>query len=181
MKHTVKKIAIIGGECTGKSTLCKQLASALHTQWVPEYARFYLEKKNSPYAQSDLSIIAQGQVDMERMLLPQAKNILICDTNAFVIKVWSEHAYGNCASNILQYADHNLYDAYIVCNVDMPWVFDPLREHPDEKMRKYFFDIYKKIAATSGLPYMVISGDEKTRLRKALWFIKEIFNIAVIA
>ena len=39
----MKKIVIIGGESTGKSTMCKLLADYYNTQWVPEYAREFIE------------------------------------------------------------------------------------------------------------------------------------------
>ncbi len=40
----IRKIAIIGPESTGKSELCQHLARIYDTEWVPEYARFYLDR-----------------------------------------------------------------------------------------------------------------------------------------
>ena len=62
---TVKKVAIIGPECTGKTELSKYLATRFKTEWVPEYARAYLNKLNRPYDQSDLTKIAHGQLRVE--------------------------------------------------------------------------------------------------------------------
>ena len=39
----MKKIVVIGPESTGKSTLCKDLATCFQIKTVPEYARVYLE------------------------------------------------------------------------------------------------------------------------------------------
>ena len=61
----VKKVAVVGPECTGKSELCKFLASHYGTGWVPEYARGYLENLVRPYEQHDLLTIAHGQIRLE--------------------------------------------------------------------------------------------------------------------
>ena len=61
----LKKIAIIGPESTGKSTLCRQLAKHYDTLWCPEYAREYLLLHGTQYSYDDLLTIARGQVELE--------------------------------------------------------------------------------------------------------------------
>src|SRR5438552_3282750 len=90
---TIKKVAVIGPECTGKTDLSKFLASHFKTDWVPEYARAYLDKLNRPYERSDLSKIAHGQLRLEDEWYHGANRVLICDTNLIVIKIWSEDKY----------------------------------------------------------------------------------------
>ena len=58
---TVKKVAVIGPECTGKSELSQFLAQHFNTQWVPEYARGYINNLVRPYELHDLLAIAHGQ------------------------------------------------------------------------------------------------------------------------
>ena len=41
MNKNIIKIAIVGPESTGKSTISKGLAQHYQTLWVPEYARYY--------------------------------------------------------------------------------------------------------------------------------------------
>ena len=72
----VKKIVVIGGESTGKSTLCEQLASIYKTAWVEEYARTYLENLNRPYVQDDLLVIAKGQFASEEYFIQDADRLL---------------------------------------------------------------------------------------------------------
>ena len=60
-----KKIAIIGPESTGKSTLSAKLATYYDTEWVHEYAREYLNSINRSYNYDDLKFIAQGQLQEE--------------------------------------------------------------------------------------------------------------------
>ena len=61
----MRKVVIIGPESTGKSTLSEQLAQHFHTQWVPEYARAYIDTLQRPYEEEDLYTIAKGQLEQE--------------------------------------------------------------------------------------------------------------------
>lgn len=164
----IKKIAVIGPESTGKSTLCEDLAKALNTVWVPEYARAYLQQLERPYTLTDLGLIAQGQMELENSVEEQANKYLICDTTLHVIAVWSKHKYSYCDPTLEQAIQACNYDLFIVTNIDFPWQDDPLREHPEEHMRRYFFDLYKNIAQTSGKPYIIASGSPKERLDSVL-------------
>ncbi len=133
----MKKVIIIGPESTGKSTLSAKLASHYKTVWCPEFAREYLTGKNNNYTYDDLLKIAIGQVELEDILLTSAKNNLyIIDTDMYVMKVWCEVAFQNCHKFILKQIAQRNYDLYLLCNVDLPWVQDELREYPDIKTRK---------------------------------------------
>ena len=130
-----KKVAIIGPECTGKSELSRYLAEHFETEWVPEYARAYLDKLMHPYTQDDLLKIAHGQLRLEDEYTMDANNFLICDTNLYVIKIWSMFKYGNCQDEILKTIASRKYDLYLLTYVDIPWQEDPLREHPTNNAR----------------------------------------------
>jgi NadR type nicotinamide-nucleotide adenylyltransferase len=170
----MKKIVIIGGESTGKSTMCKLLADYYNTQWVPEYAREFIENLKREYNQGDLFTIAKGQIELENKLSNQSNSFLFCDTNLYVIKVWSEHKYNACDIQILNLIAKQSYDAYLLLSPDIPWSDDPLREHPDEKDRNYFFNIYKEIVESSKLPFVIIKGNENERLKAAIEFVQKL-------
>lgn len=152
------KVVVIGPESTGKSTLSQQLAAHYQTVWVPEYARPYLEALSRPYEQSDLLSIAEGQLAQEDQLAVAARQVLICDTDLHVIKVWSEHKYGNCDPAIQQAIRDRKYDLYLLTYIDIPWEEDPQREHPDPAMREYFYNIYRDLVMASGVPWVEIRG-----------------------
>lgn len=170
----MKKIVIIGGESTGKSTLCEQLASHFKTNWTPEFAREYIENLNRIYNQSDLTEIAKGQIILENKMLIDANEFLFCDTDLYVIKVWSEHKYNNCDNQILNLIANQNHDAYILTAPDIPWIDDPLRENPGEKDRKYFFNLYKDIVEAHYKPFCIIEGNEQERLQKAVEFVNQL-------
>jgi NadR type nicotinamide-nucleotide adenylyltransferase len=173
MQQRIKKIVVIGPESTGKSTLSKALAEKLNTVWVAEYARTYLDAQNNQYDFADLKTIAQGQIEAETLAETTAHQFLICDTDLYVLKVWSEHKYNQVDAFILEQIAERHYDAYILCNIDMAWVADPQREHPNPAMRQYFFHMYKDIVSQSGRPFIIVSGNEAERVQQALatdWF-----------
>ena len=128
----VKKIVVIGPESTGKSTLCKELAEHFQTVWCEEYAREYLLEHGKEYNYDDLLIIAKGQVALEDAYINKAsaggKDLLFIDTDMYVMKVWCEYAFGQCHSFIINELAERKYDLYLLCNIDLPWASDELRE-----------------------------------------------------
>ncbi|MEO9872896.1 AAA family ATPase [Ekhidna sp.] len=170
----MKKIVVLGPESTGKSELCQHLARHYETEWVPEYARFYLDRLAEEYQQHDLKSIAEGQLAWEDEKAEYANKYLICDTNLIVIKVWSDHKYENTESWIQAQLDNRKYDFYLLNNIDIPWIPDPQREHP--KLRKHFFDVFKSYLEKNDQPYAIVSGIEGDRKKCAVDAIENYFS-----
>lgn len=175
----LKKIVIIGPESTGKSTLCEQLAQQFETIWCPEFAREYLLTYGTNYEYEDLLAIARGQLAMEdeynslleKQSLPLLEDgghiPLFIDTDMYVMKVWCEFAFGQCHQLILDEIVKRQYDLYLLCNVDLPWTKDELREYPELKTRQKLYNIYKDIMINQNVPWVDISGSYDERLQKA--------------
>jgi len=170
---SVKKIVVIGPECTGKTDLSKYLADHFKTVWVEEYARAYLNKLTRPYEQSDLVKIAHGQARMEDEWIREANRVLICDTNAIVTKVWSEHKFGVCDPDVVRLVTRP-YHLYLLTYIDVPWEEDPQREHPDK--REQFWNIYKSEVEKSGVPFADIRGSREERRKNAIAAIEKILT-----
>ncbi len=175
----MKKIVIIGPESTGKSTLCKQLAAHYHTSWVKEYAREYLLKNGTNYSFENLLEIAKGQIEEEELgirdwettnLKPQTTNHkpVFIDTDMYVMKVWCEFVFDKCHHWILNRIAERKYDLYLLCNIDLPWVKDELREYPDLINRQKLYCYYKDIMVNQNVPWIDISGSYEERLEKAI-------------
>lgn len=170
----LKKVVVIGPESTGKSTLCEALAKHFQCPLVPEYARQYIDLLDRPYIFGDLEKIARGQVLLEEQALKRTDKLVICDTDLHVLKVWSEHKYGEVSPWILQQITQREYDLYLLTDIDIPWTDDPQREHPEPSMRKYFFDLYQYLIQKSGVPYTILSGENKARVKRAIHRIDEL-------
>ena len=175
----LKKVVILGPESTGKSTLCTQLADHFQTTWVPEYARQYLLEHGMDYTYDDLLTIAKGQIALEEKYESSARNsepragdaatsLLFIDTDMYVMKVWCEFVFNNCHRFILDQIVERKYDLYLLCNTDLPWTRDELREYPDLATRQTLYSIYKDIMINQSVPWVDISGSYDERLQKAV-------------
>jgi NadR type nicotinamide-nucleotide adenylyltransferase len=168
----LKKIVIIGPESTGKSTLCEALAGFYGTAWVREYAREYLEEHGMGYGYETLTTIARGQLALEEKgverVEARAEGILFIDTDLYVIKVWSEYVFGRCETWILEEIARRKYDGYLLCNTDLPWADDPLREYPDPGIRERLYHIYKDLLINQSVPWAEITGTSDQRLQHAI-------------
>ncbi len=187
----LKKVVIIGPESTGKSTLCKQLAQHYETLWVPEFAREYLEKNGIDYSYEDLLSIAKGQIELEEKITREIQNqkseirnqksensiqasLLFIDTDMYVMKVWCEYAFNKCHNWILNQIAVRKYDLYLLCNIDLPWIKDNLREYPDFDTRAKLYSYYKDIMINQAVPWIDINGDYQHRFEKAIHAIDSI-------
>ena len=99
--------------------------------------------------------------------------LLFIDTDMYVMKVWCEFVFGECHKWILEKIAERKYDFYLLCNTDLPWVKDELREYPDLEIRQRLFRIYKDIMVNQSTPWALISGNSEQRLETA---IREIDN-----
>jgi NadR type nicotinamide-nucleotide adenylyltransferase len=162
----ILRISITGPESTGKSELAENLAKHFHTQWVPEFARTYLNNLNREYRYEDLLHIAKNQLAMEKELAKKAKKYLFCDTDLLVIKIWSLFKYQKCDPWIEQMVRSHRYDIYLLCNIDLPWEDDPLREHPGQRkeLLNLYIDELKHLDST----YSLISGSGSKRIENAI-------------
>ena len=177
----IKKIVTIGPESTGKSFLCEQLTAHYKTAWCPEYAREYLLKNGMNYTYDDLLKIAKGQLTLEEKVMSDLtakissgknSNVIhhtpyFIDTDMQVMKVWCEFVFGNCHRFILDQIVERNYDLYLLCNIDLPWVKDELREYPDLASRQKLYSIYKDILVNQEVPWVEISGQQKERTHLA--------------
>ncbi len=175
----LKKIVILGPESTGKSTLCAQLAAHYKSSWVPEYARTYLQDTGNAYAYEDLWEIAKGQklgaenaeknyYKMHAVAEGKPAYPLFIDTDLYVLKIWSEISFDKCDNRILTGIAQTKQDLYLLCNTDLPWVEDPLREYPDLAMRQRILAHYKDAMVNQQVPWVDIKGDYTQRLKIAI-------------
>jgi NadR type nicotinamide-nucleotide adenylyltransferase len=175
----MKKVVIIGPESTGKSTLCTQLAEHYQTRWCPEYAREYLLAHGKEYVYEDLLTIAKGQLALEESYtaaVTAVPPLVFIDTDMYVMKVWGEFVFGRCHEFILDSIAKRQYDLYLLCDIDLPWVEDALREYPDKKPRIELFRMYKDLLVQQATPWTLISGNYDERLAKAITAVDELMG-----
>ena len=174
----ISKIALFGPESTGKTTLAKQLAAHFQTVWAPEFARDYLQQKWDTTQQicepEDLLPIAIGQTQLENQALLTANKFLFCDTCLLVTKVFSEIYYNFCDPALDKAARKHKYDLFFLTDVDVPWEKDDLRDAPQQ--REMTFDVFKKALIDNEKPFITLSGNPETRLKKAIKIIEDLMQ-----
>ena len=183
IKVKLQKIVVLGPESTGKSTLCAALAKHYETIWCKEFAREYLTQNGTAYTYENLLTIAKGQLANEDAAIEKVltqinnggTNKLIIDTDMYVMKVWSEYVFNNCDPFILEQINERNYDMYLLCDIDLPWTSDEMREYPDELPRKELFLIYKDLLVNQTTPWAVVSGLGDDRINMAIQLIEKQF------
>jgi NadR type nicotinamide-nucleotide adenylyltransferase len=164
--NSITKIAIVGPESTGKSTLSHQLARHYNTVWVPEYAREYCEKLSQPCTWDDEINMFKGQLELENSLIQKANKLLICDTTFITVKVWSDYMFGKSPQEVLDEIPRHPYNLYLLMDIDLPWQEDPLRDFPH--LREYFMEVWHNELKAMRANYKVISGTNVVRFENAI-------------
>ena len=155
----IKKIAIVGPESTGKSTITQQLARHYHTHWVAEYARYYCAALTQPCTLQDEINMFHGQVALEESVLAMAeKDLIFCDTTFVTVKIWSDEMLGATPQIVLDALPQRTYDLYLLMDIDLPWQEDPLRDFPH--MREHFMHIWHKELQALDANYVLVGGIE---------------------
>ena len=167
------KIAVVGPESTGKSTMSAYLAGHYQTVWVPEFARGYCEKLTaSPVWEDELNMF-YGQLALEAEILPRANRLLICDTTFITVKIWSDQMFGKSPQEVLDELPNHPYNLYLLLDIDLPWEEDPLRDFPH--MREHFMEVWHMELQALNARYLLISGTGPERYANAVAAIDDFF------
>jgi nicotinamide riboside kinase len=171
---SIYKIAVVGPESTGKSTLAEALALYYNEPWVPEIARSYVGNLNRPYLLNDISKMAKLQVEAEQAMIGKAQKFLFCDTTLLVHKIWASFVFKQIPNEITAIYHPHDYKLHLLCNIDLPWQYDPLREHPNH--REELFQIYENDLLKSQVNYFKVNGLAHERNQNAINCIERFFK-----
>ena len=169
------KIVLTGAESTGKSTLAESLAGHFQAIWMPELARDYIEKLDHKYIYEDIELIAKKQIQKEKELA-QENGIIFFDTWLIITKVWFDFVYEKHPAWLDQAITESDIDLFLVCDIDMPWKEDPLRENGGEN-RKKLHTIYLKELEHFGFNYEIVNGTGEERFLNAVRTVKRYLEI----
>jgi nicotinamide riboside kinase len=132
----------------------------------------YIRKVSSEGWMVNDEVVAEGDTSSEHSIvnhqLPNERKLLFVDTDMYVMKVWCEYVFNKCHQLILDKITEQKTDLYLLCNIDLPWVKDELREYPDLESRKELYHIYKDILVNQNVPWVDIRGTYEQRLQTAV-------------
>ncbi len=172
--YFTKKILITGAESTGKTTLCETLAKHFNTEWVPEYARMYLEAKNRYVVYEDIQEICRGHIELEENKLTNANKYLFIDTDMIITKLYSLIYFKKVPDSVIDQIIQRNYDLCLVLAPDVPWIRDPLRDLPN--YRDSFHNWLLQELSFLNKKYYIITGNFSERFSKAIEIIQNEFS-----
>jgi HTH-type transcriptional regulator, transcriptional repressor of NAD biosynthesis genes len=166
----VKRVVVLGAESTGTTTLARDLAAALDTQWVPEFGRDYSAEKmargESTWRTGEFLTIAREQTRREDAAARRANRILICDTNAFATRLWHRRYMGFDCPELAKLAATCRADLYLLTGNEIPFAQDGLRdgEHIRHEMHRWF----EVELSCQPCAWRLLRGNARVRLAQAL-------------
>ena len=156
-----KRIVITGPESSGKSTLAASLAQEFELPMATEYARIHLETFGAGYDEISVIAMARQHLIHQREMVPQEAPLGIFDTDLLNYKIWCDVAFARCDESILNGITQEPNHVYLVCYPDLPWVADPLREHPHDRLMLY--ERHLAEIRKTGRAYIVVRGEGEKR------------------
>jgi len=160
-------VCILGAESTGKTTLACALAEAYGTLFNPEFGRPYTEVgrvREAPWTSDEFVHIAKLHCWYEDFLATLATRVLFCDTDAFTTTLFHEAYLGSPAHGFDTLAARR-YDLYLVCDLDVPWARDEIREF--ETQRRWMHERLVDWARSGDEPWQILDGPHEQRLAAA--------------
>lgn len=173
MKHKPKIIVVTGAESTGKSTLTKKLSEHFDVPFVPEIARDYIEKLKHNYTFSDVEKIAKVQIEMFEKYSNSDAPYVIMDTWLIITKVWFEFVYQKVPDWLLESIEKYKIDLFLLCDIDIPWIDDPVRENGGLN-RKKLHEKYIENLNFYKFNFEIVKGLDEMRFLKAIKIVNEL-------
>jgi nicotinamide riboside kinase len=172
LKNKQNIIVVTGAESTGKSALTGFLADHYKAPYVQEFARTYIEQLDRKYTWDDVEFIARKQVQQLEELKITNSRFIFADTWLIITKIWFEEVFDRVPEWIeeeIRKADISLF---LVCDTDLPWIPDPVRENGGER-RTYLQNRYIETIRNYGFNFQIVQGKNNERFINALSFLEQ--------
>lgn len=173
LKKNPKIIVITGAESTGKSVLTEWLANYFNVPFIPEFARKYIENLNRQYNYTDVETIAKEQVTQLEAGKQSEYPYVFVDTWLIITKIWFDVVFNKVPSWLESSIQKTKIDLFLVCDTNLPWKPDPVRENGGEQ-REILQARYINELKNYNFNYQIISGTGDERFRAALEEVKKL-------
>lgn len=166
-----KRLCIVGGESTGKSTMVRSIADKLDILYTPEVGRWYVEAHGDSIEDPAIwKTIYSTQLEIEDHLARQSNGMIVCDTDLMTSAVWHARWVGtkdvDTHSRFLQKwynsrhlrFDESPYYRYVLLDHTVPWIDDGTRS--ESKFRQWFTDRLRYFLDTRDVDYLHIKSED---------------------
>lgn len=157
----IGRIAILGGESSGKTALASALGDALGAEWVPEYGRELWLRNVGVLSYEDLQEIARVQVEREYAAVRRARRWIVCDTTPLTTLLYSQMDHGRAEPALVELSKR-FYDVTVLCEPDFAFHQDGTRRDADFRERQH--REYRKALDERGVSPLSARGPLRDRV-----------------
>jgi NadR type nicotinamide-nucleotide adenylyltransferase len=161
----VERIAVLGAESSGKSTLCEALARHYRTVWVPEYLREFVDTRGRVPFESDQYPIACTQRAREDQAAARAGRFLFCDTTPLMTALYSRQYWDRVDPQLARLDSRHDYARTLVTAPDSPWEPDGLQRESEE-VRPTVHRMLLETLQARAIPFVLLEGSLEQRLQR---------------
>ena len=183
--YFAKRIAIVGSESSGKSTLTERLARHFGTTFAPEYARTYLEtipaaELERLYAPGGFNTetmhhFIRGQAASVEAMARRCNRIVFSDTEAIVTLLYCRLFLGYVPDFVSEQVQRQRYDLYLLQSAHQDWAEEEQRIQPVLEDRVRFEKECRAILEENEYPYLRLHGSWQDREAQAIDAIETLF------
>jgi nicotinamide riboside kinase len=161
-KQLVRPITLFGADSCGKTTTAKQVAAWYQGQFIPEYARGYLEVKGTDITPEKMWEIAKGQYAQDVSTLDNPMHrMVIRDTDLLTtygyLKLFNIELSPQQMGMLRVMINSSYSDLYVIMDTDIPFAVDSQRYGGDKRQsdNQFWVDILEQFK----LNYVVVGGE----------------------
>ena len=174
MSNRVIRVALLGAESTGKTSLSQHITDALLAQgqmavYVPEVLREWCQMNGRTPALHEQRQIAQQQAER---IFSIREGWVIADTTPLMTAVYSDYVFKDPSLYEEALGLQAQFDLTLVMGLDVAWVPDGL-QRDGEHVRQPVDSLIRQAMAKKQLPFKVIYGQDQARLNAALLAISQ--------
>ncbi|MBO4652442.1 MAG: AAA family ATPase [Lachnospiraceae bacterium] len=182
--YYTKKVLLMGGESTGKSTLTIHLAQLFNAEYIDEAGRELSEKSGT-----DTMMIPEDYTEIllrhklnETEALERGSKVLFIDTDALITRFFMDFLDGDDprieANRVLADAIDalNRYDLILFLEPDVEFFLEGGRSEEIRDNRIKYSERIKELLRTHGREFTCISGEYSERLEKAASEVKKLIG-----
>lgn len=175
--YYVKKVAIVGTESCGKSTLTEKLAKYYDTNFVPEIGRYYCENYSNQLTYYHFDSIAMDHFRATELMIKDSNKLLFIDSEAVTTQYYLNLYKPGMTSNLINaIIARQEFDLVLYLEPDVAWIDDGYRFAGDEDVRRENNKKLKNMFVKVNLEYIIIKGNYDERFNKACQLVNDLME-----
>ena len=180
--YYVKKVLLMGGESTGKSTLTINLANRFNTNYIDEAGRDISERSGTDMmmlSEDFTEILLQHKLN-EIKAIEHSNKVIFEDTDALITQFFMGFLEDPGIKKNKALSDAidalNSYDLILFLEPDVEFVQDGDRSEEIRDNREKYSDQIKDLILSHGKRFVTVSGSYEERYEKAITEVNRLFE-----